>query len=334
MKPVRNFVVSKWFNMIGKVTVLMIVLVIIYLKLSDSSLIQSKTETESSPQLLSKQITTPEDRLQEFYNRMAKADVKYCNDKTMLMPDCKICIPGLEKSTPLGSCDKFIKTSNDIRNEISDLTKNRYGSNTNPLRPYGLYPYLELPDFVSRQIKFGKMLSEQNFNHVIDIGSYYNPINLFFDNSTYCPISIIIIEPILDALSAHLPCQTTTNNMDQYTHVIILPITFKHYIEIKSLLPPLRTVLLHVPLAVVCIGCDSHYGPNRKMLETSFPRPYTLFLEYPSEYVHNAAFRKMMGGNTDQGEKLLFHHKFQPDTNLTQYTKRVMKVIQYTDVIV
>ena len=90
--------------------------------------------------------------------------------------------------------------------------------------------------------------------------------------------------------------------------------------EIKHLVPS--------PNAVICIGCDSHYGPNRKMLETAFNRPYTLYIEYPSEYIHNAPFKKMMGKGI--GEKLSFHYKFQPNTNLTQYTKRVMKVIEYS----
>ena len=66
----------------------------------------------------------------------------------------------------------------------------------------------------------------------------------------------------------------------------------------------------------------------RYLLENSFDKPYTLFLEYPSEYIHNAAFKKMMG--TGFGEKMTFIKKFQPVTNATEYTKRVMKVIEYT----
>jgi hypothetical protein len=66
------------------------------------------------------------------------------------------------------------------------------------------------------------------------------------------------------------------------------------------------------------------------MLETTFQRPYTLYLEYPHDYVHNAPYRKMNGNN--QGERLVFMSKFQAKTNETMYTKRVMKVIEYKDV--
>jgi hypothetical protein len=60
-----------------------------------------------------------------------------------------------------------------------------------------------------------------------------------------------------------------------FTHILFLPITFKQYTALPANQVP-------APSAVVCIGCDSHYGPNRRLLETSFPKPYTLYLEYPS----------------------------------------------------
>jgi hypothetical protein len=181
-----------------------------------------------------------------------------------------------------------------------------------------------------RQLTFGKMLSDSykeqssssaplvTMKHLMDIGAYYNPINLFLDDHV-CLDTVIIVEPILDPLSAMVPC---TSNPNKKTHVLFLPITFKHYTVIKS--------KLVMPDTVVCIGCDSHYGPNRRMLENTFTRPYQLFLEYPSEYVHNAPFRKMNGNGP--GERLVYHHKFQPNTNETIYTKRVMKIIQYSKI--
>lgn len=194
---------------------------------------------------------------------------------------------------------------------------------------------LEKPDFMSRQITFGKMMSSPGQSHplrnVIDIGAYYNPIHLFL-SPELCPETVMVIEPILDPLSVRVPCAvpaaatgasaSSSSGANTHTHVMFLPITFKHYMSVAGSLPR--------PESVVCIGCDSHYGPSRKMLESAFPRPYTLYLEYPSEYVHNAPFKKMNG--EDKGEELTFIRKFQPKTNETQYTKRVMKIIVYSKV--
>jgi hypothetical protein len=129
-------------------------------------------------------------------------------------------------------------------------------------------------------------LSSIWYQNILDIGAYYNPINLFL-NLDFCPASVIVVEPILDALSAVVPCVPSASGTVGSTHFMFLPITFKFYLKIKSQVPRSDSV--------VCIGCDSHYGPNRNLLETSFKKPYKLFLEYPSEYVHNAAFKRMMG---------------------------------------
>jgi hypothetical protein len=130
---------------------------------------------------------------------------------------------------------------------------------------------------------------------------------------------VIVIEPILDALSVVIPC-TAPTPANTHTHVLFLPITFKYYAnQVKSLIP--------VPETVVCIGCDSHYGPNRKQLESTFPRPFTLYLEYPSEYIHNMPYKRMVGKGV--GEQLLYIEKLDMKTNETIYTKRMMKVIRY-----
>ena len=118
---------------------------------------------------------------------------------------------------------------------------------------------LERLDFLKRQIIFGKMLSSSHpLKHVIDIGAYYNPIHLFLSIDA-CPITVIIVEPILDALSVNIPCNlaarenanVSISNPSYMTHVVFLPITFKHYLTIKTILPE--------PETVVCIGCD-RYG--------------------------------------------------------------------------
>lgn len=174
---------------------------------------------------------------------------------------------------------------------------------------------MEKPEFLHRHHTIGKLLGDRKITHMIDIGAYYNPIHLFVPSSQ-CMSTVIIVEPILDPVSAMVPC---ASNPSQYTHYLVLPITFKHYITIKDTIP--------MPETVVCIGCDSHYGPNRRMLETTFPRPYGLYIEYPSEYIHNAPFRRMNGEGA--GETMVFKEQYRANTTETIYTKRVMKVIHY-----
>ena len=82
-----------------------------------------------------------EDKLQIFYDRLKKSDVKYCADKTRLLPDCKVCIPGLEQKAGSSTCDQYVKESVDIRTEIGKLTGERYGeAMLKSSRPFGLYP--------------------------------------------------------------------------------------------------------------------------------------------------------------------------------------------------
>ena len=298
-----------------------------------------------------------DDRLSQFYKRIQKSDARYCPDRTKILPACTECIPGLQKGSGSSTCNEFIAPSKEIRDEIKKLTDERYGDKPVADRPFGLYPCkiksicyilyylllmrtilyfilltsvdLEKPDFMSRQITFGKLMSTPSTSHplrnIMDIGAYYNPINLFLSPSV-CPESVIIVEPILDPLSVIVPCAQPTDATAaggaKETHIMFLPITFRYYMTISNILPK--------PETVVCIGCDSHYGPNRKMLETAFERPYTLYIEYPSEYVHNTPFKKMNGDG--KGEELTFIRKFQPRTNETQYTKRVMKIIEYSRV--
>ena len=297
------------------------------------------------------------DRLKIFYERIEKPDVKYCEDKTRLLPLCKECIPGLQQGAGSMTCNEFIPSSKAIRDEIKRLTDQRYGHNPVADRPFGLYPCkstevkhfppvsftfssyitdsiqiyvllimcvdLEKPDFMSRQLTFGKMLSQKPVRTLIDIGAYYNPIHLFMAPNS-CPSTVIVIEPILDPLSISVPCSGASSSEGKATYVHILPITFKFYMGVMDML---EQQAVPKPETVVCIGCDSHYGPNRHMLETAFPRPYALYIEYPSEYIHNTPFKKMNGQG--MGEEMVYINKFQPKTNETQYTKRVMKVIEY-----
>ena len=197
--------------------------------------------------------TAPEiDRIALFNVRLQQADVEYCPDRTRMLPDCTHCIPGLQQGADSKTCNEFISSSLSIRKEIGDLTRQRYGDKLDPARPFGLYPYLEQPQFMQRQKMFGKMLSQMAAPHILDIGAYYNPIHLFL-SAEHCPISVLVIEPILDALSAVVPCRgpganplggPTLHGMEggknSKTHVIFLPITFRYYAQVTLTLSPRR----------------------------------------------------------------------------------------------
>ena len=82
-----------------------------------------------------------EDKLHLFYERIKQSDVKYCPDRTRMLPECTVCIPGLQQSLGSDSCDTFVKESVNIRNEIGKLTSERYGAAVlKSSRPFGLYP--------------------------------------------------------------------------------------------------------------------------------------------------------------------------------------------------
>ena len=217
-----------------------------------------------------------EDRLGIFYERLKQLDVKYCDDKTLMLPNCNKCIPGLVEgdNQSKGRCSVYNVASMAIRKELANLVELRYGKvNVPSNRTFALYRYLETPEFMVRHETFGTMLVHNKAKNIVDIGAYYTPIYLWLpkDNSNYCPSSVVIVEPILDALSAMVPC---INNPGSYTHVIILPVTFKFYTEIKKDLPT------ESPDSIICIGCDSHFGPTRRLLETVYTRPYTLYIGY------------------------------------------------------
>ena len=80
------------------------------------------------------------DRLKLFYERIQQPDVKYCEDKTRLLPGCKECIPGLKSSPGSRTCDQYTPVAQSIRDEIGKLTRERFGNKPVPDRPFGLYP--------------------------------------------------------------------------------------------------------------------------------------------------------------------------------------------------
>lgn len=121
--------------MSSKLLKLSLIVVVVFVILSNSQKQQEQRYQQQQQQ---------QDKLslEEFYKRINQPDVMYCEDRTKLLPDCKQCIPGLER-TSLSmnqSCSRFTKSSINIRNEIKKLTEERYGGKILENRPYGLYP--------------------------------------------------------------------------------------------------------------------------------------------------------------------------------------------------
>lgn len=82
-----------------------------------------------------------EDKLKGLYDSLKNPNVKFCKDKTRLLPECTACIPGLQQTAGSETCDSYVKESVDIRSEIGKLTSQRYGADVlTSSRPFGLYP--------------------------------------------------------------------------------------------------------------------------------------------------------------------------------------------------
>lgn len=148
-----------------------------------------------------------------FLERTKRSDALMCSDPLMLRPYCQSTIPGVTElhqfamnytipsmshRPPYG----VLKPVYTLRKDIERMTTERYGRTG--LYRYGLYPYMEKPEYMFRQKLFGKMIDQDKPRHVLDIGSYYNPINIFL--RSHCPEYVTIVEPILDPLSVSLPC--------------------------------------------------------------------------------------------------------------------------------
>lgn len=87
-----------------------------------------------------------QERLHQFYLRIAQDDLTFCADRTKLLPGCTDCIPGTKETAGSTSCNEFIQSSQSIRDEIYKLTVQRFGKPSNPHKKFALYPCM-LPQY-------------------------------------------------------------------------------------------------------------------------------------------------------------------------------------------
>lgn len=212
-----------------------------------------------------------------------------CADNTRLMPDCKVCIPGLavaddgldgdDSST---KCILVDEETISLRNKLASFTKERYGKTG-----FQLYPYLSAPPLVRRQSDVGKMLGEDRPKSILEIGPYQNPAWKFFPLG-YCPELVVALEPCGELVtgltnqawqSIVVPCESRSENgssSHSSTHIIVAPVRAQQYFQ---------STHFHDTKfdAVICIGCDGTFGPKPEDLAL-IPRPFYLYMEYPDAY--------------------------------------------------
>ena len=214
--------------------------------------------------------------------------LRSCTDSTRLMPECEACIPGLSLDTNGAKCVFSEPKTARLRKEIAEIAKQRFGEVN-----YYLYPYLSVMPLLQRQIDVAKMINNDRPRRILDIGPYTNPIWKFIDFNDYCPELIVSLEPCGEVITNtsmawRSVLRSCSTNGKQSTHLILVPQVIQIYFESDHFRESQYD-------AVVCIGCDGHFGPSGKMI-TSLRKPFFLYLEYPPDYTpsRNAFNTKVM----------------------------------------
>lgn len=259
-----------------------------------------------------------------------------CRDNTKLMPFCKSCITDLGKvdggtngnmphSGNSSKCSISDKTRQ-LREQIASIARGRYSQSQNIKYSLNLYPYLSKNPFMQRHELVGSWLSRDQPRRVLDIGTYTNPLQNFISDE-YCPELIVSIEPCgeLSTISKHgdpwqsimYPCHDESGGS---THLLVIPITIQEYV----LSHHFATTDYD---AVVCIGCDVHYGPKLQDFE-ALRGPFHLYLGFALLYEPSrAAFglnavQQLCGTDETPADEITFH--FDTAKNETDFIERYL----------
>ncbi len=200
------------------------------------------------------------------HHQLAWAGAQRCSDERLRMPACINCIVG----EVVGGCTASAAVRS-LRSQIAALAAERFGEGAG----LHLYPYLETPAFTSRHALFAHWMASEAPATVLEIGGYFEPLVRFLHG--FCPRLIVTVDPVLEAESSFVPCG------GGHAHVVFLPALAQELFSEEAALG-----VQHGPQggrwdAIVCIGCDGHFGPRRANL-LALPRPYTLYLEIPLAY--------------------------------------------------
>lgn len=186
------------------------------------------------------------------------------------MPACEVCVVG---GSPVGGACPLSGATVSLQATIRETAEQRFGAGAG----LHLYPYLETTAFTSRHAFMAHWMAAEAPTTILEIGGYFQPISKFLHG--FCPTLLVTVDPILDAASVLLKC-----GKESETHIVDVPATAKEFFDTK-----LRT--LHNPSgrwdAVVCVGCDVHWGPRQAQL-LALPRPTTIYLEFSADYAPSA----------------------------------------------
>jgi hypothetical protein len=128
----------------------------------------------------------------------------------------------------------------------------------------------------------GKLLDDLAPKRVLDIGPNTNPIWSFM---THCPESVFMIEPCGEMIShdrnapyvsKEVPCGASASSGTRSSIEHVMPTSIKTFIH---------DCHFQQFDVVVCIGCDTNYGPTWKELML-MPRPFHIAPEFSTTAFH------------------------------------------------
>lgn len=227
--------------------------------------------------------TVPPQNLARLLPALATGTRRTCSDAALVMPACTRCIVGGGVPAAGGGCPPPSEAVvGAFRAEVAALAATRFGAGAAVSgEPPHLYPYLETTAFTARHALFAHWMASEAPASILEIGGYFQSMSLFLHG--FCPTLIVNVDPIFDASSAIVPCVGSGATGGGESHAAVVPATARDFFSniaavAGALLPPRG----HWD-AVVCVGCDAHYGPTAAHF-LALPRPTTIYIEFPLAY--------------------------------------------------
>ena len=259
------------------------------------------------------------------------------------MPDCQLCIPGLEQG----------QSKNDpcvIHSNTESLPLRQQLPDAQSL----LLTEHQTPQMLHRLEDVGKLIGKDRPQTILEIGPTNNPLWNFFP-ADFCPAMVVLVqEPQGDGAmnkannsssssplawqSIIRPCTMSTPNKKypkdkpKSTHLLTVPMNMQQYLESQHF----RDARFD---AVVCMGACSSSSSSSSRSNTSYhttkgvhtnelamiPRPFHLYLEYlpgnlaaANQFNETAVADRICGQNTASTPTFTQEYKFDDTTTPNQ----------------